>query len=138
MNPKLALPKTIRFILEASSVYLILGVLETSSEEDLSNLLFRHLTGDWGNLCDKNKEENDCVLKTGSQILSSYLTEHTSVKFWFMTEAPPLSCNLKILVAYNRQPTRFNLPFLEHLLIPQDIRSPKKAFANKAQSPTLT
>lgn len=81
------LPKTAQFVLKAGSVYFTPGALKALTEEDMSDSLFRHLTGDWGNLCDEDKEENDRALKAGGRILSSYLTEHSKEKFWIITEA---------------------------------------------------
>lgn len=86
-EPILALPKTVRFVLKAGSVYFTPGALEALSEEDMSDSLFRHLTGDWGNLCDEDKEENNRALQAGGRILSSYLTESAKENFWIITEA---------------------------------------------------
>lgn len=47
--------------------------------------LARHFHGDWGDLCDEDKAENDLSLKRGYRILSAYqLDEHT--KIWIITE----------------------------------------------------
>ena len=50
-----------------------------------SELLDRHLYGDWGNLCDDDKALNDAAVKDGSRILSSY--ELGTEKLYIITEA---------------------------------------------------
>ena len=50
-----------------------------------SELLDRHLYGDWGDLCDEDKELNDAAVRDGSRILSSY--EIGDEKLWIISEA---------------------------------------------------
>lgn len=50
-----------------------------------SELLDRHLYGDWGDLCDEDKALNDAAVRDGSRILSSY--ELGDEKLWIITEA---------------------------------------------------
>ena len=45
----------------------------------------RHLRGDWGDLDDEDKAENDFSVKNGFRILSAYNTP--SDKMWVITEA---------------------------------------------------
>ena len=48
--------------------------------------LQRHASGDWGELCPEDKQENEFSLKHGSRILSAYrLSDGT--KLWIITEA---------------------------------------------------
>jgi hypothetical protein len=51
-----------------------------------SELLSRHLRGDWGNLCQEDKTENELSLKHGFRLLSSYQLTDTE-KIWIITEA---------------------------------------------------
>ena len=46
----------------------------------------RHSIGDWGELDDEDKAENELSLKEGFRILSSY-TDRNGTKFWIITEA---------------------------------------------------
>ena len=48
-------------------------------------LLYRHQTGDWGELCEEDKAENELSVKEGFRILSAY-TLTTGVKIWLITE----------------------------------------------------
>lgn len=50
------------------------------------HLLDRHFSGDWGDLCEEDKQLNDEALKNGSRILSAY-TLPDSTKIWVITEA---------------------------------------------------
>lgn len=51
-----------------------------------SSLIARHVTGDWGDLTQADRQLNDDALKDGSRILSSYILP-TKVKIWIITEA---------------------------------------------------
>ena len=46
----------------------------------------RHLAGDWGDLDDCDRRENELSLEHGWRILSAY-TLRTGVKVWLITEA---------------------------------------------------
>jgi hypothetical protein len=47
--------------------------------------LGRHLSGDWGDICKEDKQENDFSVKNGFRILSAYNTRLG--KLWIITEA---------------------------------------------------
>lgn len=48
--------------------------------------LKRHAAGDWGDVCEEDRKENELSLREGFRILSVY---HSAVgeKFWIITEA---------------------------------------------------
>ncbi len=48
--------------------------------------LDRHRRGDWGNLTDEDKQENELSLKGGYRLLSAYESEGLP-KIWIITEA---------------------------------------------------
>lgn len=48
--------------------------------------LSRHLRGDWGDLCQEDKTENELSLKYGFRLMSSYPLSQTE-KLWIITEA---------------------------------------------------
>jgi hypothetical protein len=56
------------------------------AEQDPLELLYRHVTGDWGTLDEEDKKENEFSVEHGFRILSSYELE-TGVKIWLITEA---------------------------------------------------
>ncbi len=49
-------------------------------------LLKRHITGDWGDLCAEDKAENKLSVREGFRILSAY-TLPDGTKVWCITEA---------------------------------------------------
>ena len=51
-----------------------------------SELLSRHLRGDWGDLCQEDKTENELSLKHGFRLLSSYQVTGAD-NLWIITEA---------------------------------------------------
>ena len=51
---------------------------------DLMPYLFRHLTGDWGDVDEFDKQQNDLAVKDGSRVLSAYQTPVG--KLWLITE----------------------------------------------------
>ena len=48
--------------------------------------LERYLKGDWGNLCEDDKQLNEDALKNGDRIFASY-TDTNGTKFWIITDA---------------------------------------------------
>lgn len=52
---------------------------------DLATLLARHCSGDWGDLCDEDRESNETALLMQLRILSSY--NFATDKLWVITEA---------------------------------------------------
>ena len=62
------------------------GALELAAQGvNLSEFLQRHLSGDWGDLCQDDKTENNFSLQHGYRLLSSYDTSCGSL--WIITEA---------------------------------------------------
>jgi hypothetical protein len=62
-----------------------LNVLE-DAEQNPIELLIRHVTGDWGELDNEDKKENEFSVEQGFRVLSAY-TLDTGVKVWVITEA---------------------------------------------------
>lgn len=59
---------------------------EVLSQDDVLRALARHLSGDWGELCEEDWQENELALKEGLRLFSSYLTVGLR-KFWVITES---------------------------------------------------
>lgn len=62
------------------------AVLEAASRPELMAALRRHMSCDWGDVCEEDWKANDRALRNGERLLSSYLTENGK-KFWIITEA---------------------------------------------------
>lgn len=64
------------------------GALEAfkASGELPSTYLWRHLTGDWGDLTPEDHRENELSVREGFRILSAYALSN-GTKIWIITEA---------------------------------------------------
>ena len=64
-------------------------------EEELQQLITRHASGDWGELVEEDKRENQLSLKLGFRIFSAYTTD-SEIRVWVITEADR-SCTTALL-----------------------------------------
>jgi len=62
------------------------NALEQLTNEDVRAALARHGTGDWGQVCDDDRQENELSLREGYRLLSAYVSA-AGEKFWVITEA---------------------------------------------------
>lgn len=64
------------------------GVLDAlaAAAVDPAVLLARHAVGDWGDLCEADRKENEFSLNRGFRLLSSYCLPDGG-KVWIITEA---------------------------------------------------
>ena len=63
-----------------------LAALEKAGQQP-QDVLARHVHGDWGDLCDEDRNENRLSLERGFRLLSSYRTCTGDTKVWVITEA---------------------------------------------------
>ena len=63
-----------------------LAALEKAGQTPLE-FLARHVRGDWGELCEEDRNENQLSLERGFRLLSSYRTNAGDTKLWVITEA---------------------------------------------------
>ena len=77
------------------------GALSLLEQADKSPLEFlrRDLRGDWGDLCQEDKTENELSLKHGFRLLSSYPITDTAT-LWIITEADRLVTTLLLPAEY--------------------------------------
>lgn len=64
------------------------GALAAMSEANQTAMHFisRHITGDWGECCEEDRQANEDALVQGERLLSVYRTAK-NVKLWVITEA---------------------------------------------------
>jgi hypothetical protein len=62
-----------------------LAALEASGADPMAYLV-RHTTGDWGDLDEHDRRENELSLLHGLRLLSAY-TLNSGTKIWIITEA---------------------------------------------------
>lgn len=55
------------------------------SKSKTVELLIRHSKGDWGDLCEEDKQENEDALVCGNRIFNSYKIDEDT-KVWLITE----------------------------------------------------
>ena len=66
------------------------GIAELMEEgkittNELESILQKHVNGDWGDLCEEDKLENEAALSTGeSRLMSTYTINN--IKIWIITE----------------------------------------------------
>lgn len=80
-----------RPLFQLGRLYVTSGVLEAieGDHTKLVSFLFRHLSGDWGDLCDEDKAQNEYALEIGGRIFSAYVMGELRV--WVITEAEGLA-----------------------------------------------
>ena len=75
-----------------------LAALELAGQSP-GGFIKRHVTGDWGELDDHDRRENELSVEQGLRILSSY-TLFTGVKLWIITEADRSATTLLLPCEY--------------------------------------
>lgn len=53
--------------------------------DNMWDFIHRHQSGDWGDVCEEDKQANEMALANSSRLLSAYHTR-TGVKLWVITE----------------------------------------------------
>ena len=71
--------------MELGRVVATQGVLLAVSLSVVHDALYRHSQGDWGEVTEESKRQNDYALKNGDRIISSYRAPDGTV-FWIITE----------------------------------------------------
>jgi hypothetical protein len=66
-------------------LYVTAAVDKTLAPEDIRAALVRHARGDWGDVCEDDRKENELSLTEGYRLLSVY-HDRNGVKFWIITE----------------------------------------------------
>jgi len=73
-------------LFETGALYITPPALEAFSQPFLFDCLLAHMSGQWGELDQEDKEANDAALVHGLRIVSSYKDENDST-LWIITEA---------------------------------------------------
>ena len=63
-----------------------LAALHALQPEDVAASIRRHVTGDWGELDEHDRQENELSLREGFRLLSAY-SDSGGTRFWIITEA---------------------------------------------------
>lgn len=62
------------------------NALEHLTQEDILKGIQRHQSGDWGDIDEEDRQENEFSLRQGFRLLSVYRASN-GTKFWLVTEA---------------------------------------------------
>lgn len=62
------------------------NAVDRLNSEDVAAAIVRHATGDWGELDEHDRLENELALKQGFRLFSAY-RDRNGTKFWIITEA---------------------------------------------------
>src|ERR1019366_5085438 len=81
--------------LERTKVVITPAADKAITQYNVIAALFRHTSGDWGDVDEFDWKENDRAVEEGGRVLSSYHTEDGTV-FWLITEADR-SCTTVLL-----------------------------------------
>jgi len=92
-----------KFRFELGQVVSTPAALEALQRNKINGIEFlhRHVSGDWGIVCEEDKLANDIAVKTGARLLSVYFLPDETI-LWLITEAQDGNGN--------RQVTTFLLP----------------------------
>ena len=69
----------------AGRIVITPGAQSKVSEDDALECLARHVAGDWGDLDENDRKENDLALEYGFRLFSRYVTPGGTT-FWIITE----------------------------------------------------
>ena len=61
------------------------GAWDELPQDEAWESLVRHMNGDWGELCEFDREQNDLAVDNGGRLMSRYTTRSGTV-FWIITE----------------------------------------------------
>ena len=72
-------------LFELGQIVATSNVLTKVPSEDILKGLRRHAIGDWGELCNEDRESNEHGIHHGQRILSAYLDRY-GTRYWIITE----------------------------------------------------
>lgn len=62
------------------------GAMNEIDSADVVKAITRHVTGDWGDLEDEDKEQNEAAVRDGDNRIFSAYHDRNGTKFWIITE----------------------------------------------------
>ena len=68
------------------SVFVTPAASYVVTDDEIRTSLRRHVLGDWGEVCENDREENELSLREGFRLMSIYRTRF-GIKYWIITEA---------------------------------------------------
>ena len=74
------------FLFELGRLLITPAAQDALDPGDVVDSIQRHAIGDWGDLDDEDRHENEASLREGFRLMSAY-TDRQGVQFWIITEA---------------------------------------------------
>lgn len=71
---------------QPGSIYITKAAAQLLPQRDVQTGLRRHVNGDWGDVCDEDRGENEVALRGGYRLFSVYHAAD-GTRFWVITEA---------------------------------------------------
>jgi hypothetical protein len=71
---------------ELGALFITVGAREELEFQEVITALARHARGDWGDVCEEDRQSNDFALGKFLRLFSVYRSEDNT-KFWIITEA---------------------------------------------------
>lgn len=98
---KLEILNETKVLFPLGKVYITVGAREALEESNQQPLEFlaRHQKGDYGDICENDRKENELSVREGFRILSSYRTA-LEEKIWIITEADRSSTTILLPEEY--------------------------------------
>ena len=90
-----------KVLFQLGQILLTIGAREALEESNQTAIEFlaRHRSGDWGLVCEDDRQENELSVKEGFRILSAYKTKKGE-KIWVITEADRSSTTILLPSEY--------------------------------------
>jgi hypothetical protein len=100
-NNNIATKTQNKVLFPLGQVFLTIGAREALEESNQTAIEFlaRHQSGDYGDVCEDDKRENELSVKEGFRILSAYKTVKGE-KIWVITEADRSSTTILLPSEY--------------------------------------
>ena len=67
---------------------------------DALDVIARHATGDWGDVCDEDKRANEQAVRHGGRVLSSFTLDPGGGQVWVITEADRSATTVLLPIEY--------------------------------------
>ena len=84
---------------EAGQLGITPGAQDLIPTKEVEVALNRHVAGDWGDICEEDRAQNEWALKNEARLMSVY-DSHTGERFWIITEADRSSTTILLPSEY--------------------------------------
>jgi hypothetical protein len=72
-------------LFDSGNIYCTANAHKALTSDDIAKAIARHMSGDWGEVCEDDRKENELSLREGFRLMSIYRAKD-GTKFWVITE----------------------------------------------------